>query len=105
MSQYESPEIRNLSRSFTEGFEAYLAQNWEEALTIFDGLLEKHPGDVATQIYHTRCIALRDQPPGPGWQPVVNLQSGENTAVRPHRDTPEGESEAQKPAGQHGRTV
>ena len=90
-----APEIEALSRSFTEGFAAYLGQNWEEALTIFEELLEKHPNDVVTQIYHTRCIALRDQPPGPGWQPLVNLQSRENATVWPHRDTPEGNSEDQ----------
>ncbi|MEM7331910.1 MAG: adenylate/guanylate cyclase domain-containing protein [Chloroflexota bacterium] len=64
-----------LADMFAEGFEAYVAQHWDEAQTIFEKILVDHPDDTPSHIYLTRCIALQEEPPGPGWQPITHLES------------------------------
>lgn len=73
-----SPQITDLSEQFTAGFEAYIAQHWQQAQNIFQYLANTYPDDITTQIYLTRCIALQEDPPGPNWRPIVHLDSYQN---------------------------
>lgn len=77
------PEEIELCQEFTQGFDAYLAQEWEVAVEIFQTLAQKHPDDPAASIYLARCLNLRDNPPGPDWRPIVNLEPPEKVAIVP----------------------
>ncbi|MCP5101359.1 MAG: HAMP domain-containing protein [Chloroflexi bacterium] len=68
----------HLSEQFTQGFEAYIAQNWEQAQHIFEGLISMFPNDTTSQIFLTRCISLQKTPPGPDWRPIVHLEAYQN---------------------------
>ncbi len=65
----------HLGEKFADGFEAYVAQQWDQAQQIFESILVDHPDDTPSHIYLTRCIALQEEPPGPGWQPITHLES------------------------------
>lgn len=67
------PEKIDLCQTFTQGFDAYLAQDWATAVDIFEYLSQKYPADAASQIYLNRCTALQMNPPDPDWQPIVHL--------------------------------
>jgi adenylate cyclase len=67
------PEKMDLCRAFTRGFDAYLAQDWDAAVQIFQYLSQKYPADSASQIYLTRCTALQINPPDPDWKPIIHL--------------------------------
>jgi adenylate cyclase len=70
----QTPEAKvTLCRDFAEGFNAYVARDWDAALALFEYLAARYPHDTATLIYLARCRAFRQSPPGPDWQPVVNL--------------------------------
>lgn len=70
-----SPERIDMADEFSLGFDAYVGRQWEEAQEIFGAILQKFPNDAPAQIYYTRCIALREEPPGPNWQPITHLES------------------------------
>ena len=72
---HTTAEKIELCRDFTEGFDAYLAQDWETALKIFQLLDKRYPDDSVTTIYLARCIKLRDNPPDPNWTPIAHLES------------------------------
>lgn len=72
--QGKTPETKvALCRDFSDGFTAYAARNWGKALILFEDLADRYPDDTATLIYLARCRAFQQSPPGPEWQPVVNL--------------------------------
>ena len=79
-------ELVTLCETFKEGVDAYLVQDWETALSIFETLGHQFPDDLATGIYLARCLTLRHNPPGPDWQPIVHLEKEEKktaTAAAP----------------------
>ena len=62
-----------LCRAFGEGFEAYLAQDWEGAQGRFREILEAHPSDGPARLYIERCEAFRRSPPGADWDGIARL--------------------------------
>jgi len=72
---HTASEKIELGERFTQGFDAYLAQDWETAIEIFQSLNKTYPDDIASQIYLNRCTELRHQPPDVNWRPIVNLTS------------------------------
>ena len=68
-----SPERVELCQTFTEGYDAYLAQDWTKAVAIFRALSTHFPHDTPTQIYLSRCLTLEHEPPGSDWKPIVDL--------------------------------
>lgn len=62
-----------LCREFAAGFAAYTERDWSTALALFEDLATHYPDDTATLIYLARCRAFQQAPPGPDWQPIVNL--------------------------------
>jgi adenylate cyclase len=59
-----------MCEEFARGLNAYLSQNWDEALDIFARISLKFPGDAPTLFYLSRCIQFQDSPPGEDWQGI-----------------------------------
>ena len=70
-----APELIEMARNFTIGFDAYLGRRWAEAQQIFELILADFPDDIPSQIYRVRCIALQLEPPGDDWDPITHLES------------------------------
>jgi len=74
------PDMAELHKLFTKGFQAYTAQKWDEALNIFMTIRRRFPSanektpnessDEATNLYIRRCTEYRDSPPEDGWDGV-----------------------------------
>ncbi len=58
-----------------EGWEHYRARRFTEALSCFEAALEVSPDDHMLREMAGRCRRLIETPPGPEWEPVVNLES------------------------------
>jgi adenylate cyclase len=59
---------------FEAGLVHYRAQRWDEALAVFRGLVGSR-ADPTSAIYVTRCEAMRQDPPGPGWDGVLTMKT------------------------------
>jgi adenylate cyclase len=70
----DGDDAARLCAGFSRGFEAYLAQDWDGALQIFEELSRQFPGDGPTGQYLSRCRDYRDHPPGPDWQGIRYLE-------------------------------
>ena len=68
---------------FTEGFDAYLNQQWDMALEIFQTLANAYPQDRASQIYLARCKTYANTPPGPDWEPITDLSAPKQLSALP----------------------
>ncbi len=62
-----TPEQQEIVRRFEEGFEAYLARNFQQALTLFQALAEEYPGDGPTALFVTRSRQYLETPPDESW--------------------------------------
>ena len=64
----ESDEHLDNVRSFyVRGIQAYQSQKWEQAIGFFNEVLKIAPGDGPSLSLLRRCEALRQNPPGQGW--------------------------------------
>jgi adenylate cyclase len=66
-----SPSKKQIDEAqlFREGFDQYIHQKWDDALSTFE---KCDPNDSLVQIYLTRCRKLRDRPPE-SWDPVTQI--------------------------------
>lgn len=69
------PAWIELAQMSTQGFEAYLKQQWDEALRIFREIEAKFPEDKLAPLYIERCEALKQDPPGPEWDGIARLKT------------------------------
>ncbi len=58
---------------FEWGLSAYKGQRWEEAMAHFRSAIALAGPDACSQMYLQRCQAMRQNPPGPGWDGVYQL--------------------------------
>jgi adenylate cyclase len=58
---------------FEWGLSAYKGQRWEEAMAHFRSAIALAGPDACAQMYLARCEAMRQNPPGPGWDGVYEL--------------------------------
>jgi adenylate cyclase len=58
---------------FEWGLSAYKGQRWEEAMAHFRAAIALAGPDACSQMYLSRCEAMRQSPPGPGWDGVYEL--------------------------------
>lgn len=64
---------KRVSDLFAEGLGFYRKQEWDEAVTRFNQVLELAPEDGPCKTFIRRCQAYRENPPGPGWDGVHRL--------------------------------
>ncbi|MFP4397967.1 MAG: adenylate/guanylate cyclase domain-containing protein, partial [Desulfonatronovibrio sp.] len=55
---------------FEKGLTAYRNQNWDQAVELFNAVLEIKPEDKPALIYIDRCRKMAQSPPGEGWDGV-----------------------------------
>ncbi|MEM6732873.1 MAG: adenylate/guanylate cyclase domain-containing protein, partial [Myxococcota bacterium] len=64
----------DLIEQFEKAIQAYRSQNWNDAIALFERIqTELKPGDFASQMYIERCVQLRSQDMGPGWDGVFTM--------------------------------
>jgi len=68
----EDPRVA-IIKPFAQGLEHYRAQEWERAENRFKEVLRISPEDAAAQLYLQRIVALRQEPPPPGWDGVFTM--------------------------------
>ena len=68
----EDPRVA-IIEPFAQGLEHYRAQEWERAENRFKEVLRISPEDAAAQLYLQRIVALRQEPPPPGWDGVFTM--------------------------------
>jgi adenylate cyclase len=59
---------------FDWGLSAYKGQRWEEAMAHFRAAIALSGDDSCALMYLARCEAMRQQPPGPGWDGVYEMR-------------------------------
>jgi adenylate cyclase len=69
-----TPQQIAMVRLFSEGLQAYRAQQWNQALHCFEQVLQRVPGDRPSQLYIHRCLACKANPPPPDWDSVYTMQ-------------------------------
>lgn len=55
---------------FQQGFDAYIKQNWDAAILLFEECIKIYPGDSVAPIFITRCNHLKTNPPPQTWDGV-----------------------------------
>ena len=69
------PQLQELADLFHEGLKAYKRQQWDDAVTAFQTVLEKYPDDAPAELYIQRCKDYRFSPPPPDWDGVFVMTS------------------------------
>jgi len=59
---------------FDWGLSAYKGQRWDEAMAHFRAAIALSGEDPCALMYLARCEAMRQQPPGPGWDGVYEMR-------------------------------
>ncbi|MFA7465258.1 MAG: adenylate/guanylate cyclase domain-containing protein [Syntrophales bacterium] len=59
--------------AFEEGLSRYKQRNWDEAVSLFEKVLEMKPGDPVSELYIRRCMELRNRPPEGEWDGVYTM--------------------------------
>ncbi len=59
---------------FQQGYEYYLAQNWDWAMNQFRQVLQIKGEDEPSRLYLLRCQAFMHRPPGQAWDGVYTLR-------------------------------
>ena len=60
---------------FEKALEALRASDLQTARAGFERCLALQPTDLCAQCYLEMIAALQDRPPGPDWQPIIELTS------------------------------
>jgi adenylate cyclase len=66
---------RSLCARFEVALQAYAERRWREAGAAFEALLREHPADGPCLWYRDACARLVADPPGPGWEPVMRIDT------------------------------
>ncbi len=72
-SEQISEETVQFCREFERGFEAYLKQDWNGALLIFEALEKEHPEDLSVKLFIERCYAFQQHPVPIDWNGSIVL--------------------------------
>jgi adenylate cyclase len=70
-----TPEEREWCQITQYAFQAYLNQNWEDAIKMYTEVLEKKSGDPVAKIYLERCTHFKKSPPPRQWDGVFHLKT------------------------------
>jgi adenylate cyclase len=70
-----TPEQIEFCKSFTQGFDLYLEQRWDEALKKFQDIIIKHGEDQTAALYIKRCKEFKKHSPGKDWDGVIHLKT------------------------------
>lgn len=70
-----SPEELELIERFEAGLELYREQQWSEAITEFEALLEDFPEDGPAEVFLERARQFKEEPPPADWDGVYRLTS------------------------------
>ena len=68
-----SDKTSALITNFSNGFNNYLGQNWEEAFKYFKQALNINQNDGPSRTYIKRCQQFHENPPREGWDGVFDL--------------------------------
>jgi len=66
-------ETQQFCNHFTEGFNAYLKQDWETAVGIFEILQQQYPNDVSVKRFIERCQTFQQQPLPADWNGITSM--------------------------------
>jgi adenylate cyclase len=69
------PHLDSVLSDFERGIAAYRKREFERALQCFESVLDVHPVDGPSLVYHERCEMLIASPPGDNWNPVRVLNT------------------------------
>jgi adenylate cyclase len=61
--------------AFAKGVDAYRTRRWQDALAIFEAIVEKRPDDGPSHMFIERCRALLASPPDTAWDPVTTMET------------------------------
>ncbi len=64
------PVLSWVSERFSEAFCLYKGRRFEEAINVFEAILERVPDDAPSRLYIQRCNAFIQSPPCDGWDGV-----------------------------------
>jgi adenylate cyclase len=65
------PEVQHqIIDRFNQGISLYKAQEWDDAIKVFEDISAMDPNLYATQVYIDRCLDLKNNPPPPEWDGV-----------------------------------
>ena len=64
--------IKMLCSNFEQAYQLFLLQAWNEALVLFQGLIEQHPDDGPTAFYLKLCQEYVANPPVL-WSGVIHM--------------------------------
>lgn len=62
-----TPELEAELEKYHAAFELYQQQQWEQAIAEFAALEQQNQARHLYALYHQRCLAFRDEPPGDDW--------------------------------------
>lgn len=68
-----TPQEREWCQLTQQAFQAYLNQNWEDAIKLYKEVLKKKPGDPVAKVYLDRCLRFKESPPPCQWDGVFHL--------------------------------
>lgn len=72
-----------LCASTGRAWAAYQQKQWQEALEIYQSVLQEFPGDPVAAYMQNRCQAFVKNPPEKKWDGVYDITSSHPTRVRP----------------------
>jgi adenylate cyclase len=67
-------QYEDLLARFNAARDAYLRQAWGEAVSLFEGLLERYPDDGPSLVLLNRCQEFRVAPPSRDWDGVYTTK-------------------------------
>ena len=69
------PDLERLVTKFAQGLAAYRQQDWRQALTVFEEILQTRSADGPTRFYYDLCERHAQQPPPRSWNPTILLKN------------------------------
>jgi adenylate cyclase len=63
-------DLRAAMDCYAQGYDRYLAQDWDGAVALFRKGQEIRPGDLSFTVMTQRCTLFSRQPPGEAWDGV-----------------------------------
>lgn len=70
-----SPEVQDFIKTFEEGLKEYRNQNWDKAVSYFEGALKIKAEDKACKLFIERCQDYKLNPPSADWDGVYKMKT------------------------------
>ena len=70
-----SAEMLSAAKLYEEGIDAYLARDFDGALSTFERAVQKRPNDKAANVLIARCRRYQITPPPANWTGVSAMES------------------------------